>query len=194
MRTVKQRYHRNRITFFISASALAFILADSASSQFSGLAEEEFQQQGTGQYWETEKTSPDGTRRRGGQHRHGEPAAGREQPREEAALPDGTRGGQHRHGGPKANRGQPREEAALPDGTRGGQHRHGGPAAGREYSGEEGTTYQRIIVQPGDTLYKIARRVYGDVGRWHLIYDANRDKLEDPNQVPAGVELIVPAQ
>jgi nucleoid-associated protein YgaU len=138
MRTVKQRYHRNRITFFISASALAFILADSASSQFSGLAEEELQQQGTGQYWETEKTSPDG--------------------------------------------------------TRGGQHRHGGPAAGRKYSGEEGTTYQRIIVQPGDTLYKIARRVYGDAGRWHLIYDANRDKLEDPNQVPAGVELIVPAQ
>jgi nucleoid-associated protein YgaU len=167
MRTVKQRYHRNRITFFISASALAFMLADSASSQFSGLAEEEFQQQSTGQYWETEKPSPDGTRRRGGQHRHGEPAAGRE---------------------------QPREEAALPDGTRGGQHRHGGPAVDREYSGEEGTTYQRIIVQPGDTLYKIARRVYGDAGRWHLIYDANRDKLEDPNQVPAGVELIIPAQ
>ena len=49
-----------------------------------------------------------------------------------------------------------------------------------------------IVVQPGDTLSIIALRVYGSVGKWHDIYDANRDRLSDPDLVPAGIRLRLP--
>ena len=56
-------------------------------------------------------------------------------------------------------------------------------------SGENGRT---IVVQPGDTLSIIALKVYGSAGRWRSIYEANRDKLANPDMVPAGVVLRLP--
>jgi hypothetical protein len=59
-----------------------------------------------------------------------------------------------------------------------------------EHPGEgTGETY---VVQPGDTLSKIAQRVYGNAGLWNLIFEANRDKLANPSLLRVGLELRLP--
>jgi nucleoid-associated protein YgaU len=47
-------------------------------------------------------------------------------------------------------------------------------------------------VQRGDTLYAIARKVYGDQSRWRDIYAANQGTIGDPNQLNVGMNLILP--
>ncbi len=47
-------------------------------------------------------------------------------------------------------------------------------------------------IQPGDNLSRISSNVYGNPGRWMDIYQANRDKLSDPNNLTVGVELRIP--
>jgi len=49
-------------------------------------------------------------------------------------------------------------------------------------------------VQPGDSLCKIARNVYGDESRWREILEANRDVLSDDAVVFVGQELVIPAR
>ncbi|MCM2277608.1 MAG: LysM peptidoglycan-binding domain-containing protein [Oligoflexia bacterium] len=46
-------------------------------------------------------------------------------------------------------------------------------------------------VQQGDTLMRIAFETYGDLFKWRQIYDANRDKIQDPNSVPPGTVLML---
>lgn len=53
-------------------------------------------------------------------------------------------------------------------------------------------TEQTYSVQPGDTLSKIARQFYGDAGQYMKIFEANKDKLKDPNQIQVGQELNIP--
>lgn len=47
-------------------------------------------------------------------------------------------------------------------------------------------------VAPGDSLWSIARRVYGDGTAWRSIYEANRSLLADPNQIYPGQRLSLP--
>jgi LysM repeat protein len=47
-------------------------------------------------------------------------------------------------------------------------------------------------VKEGDSLSLIAKEVYGDMGRWKEIYEANKDKISDPNLIDAGLELVIP--
>jgi nucleoid-associated protein YgaU len=47
-------------------------------------------------------------------------------------------------------------------------------------------------VQAGDTLGKIAQELYGDGSRWTEIYEANKDKIADPNVIEIGQELKIP--
>jgi len=53
------------------------------------------------------------------------------------------------------------------------------------------TTY---VVQPGDTLYGIAQRFYGDGKLWTVIYDFNRDRIPSPQAMRVGTELRIPAR
>jgi len=46
-------------------------------------------------------------------------------------------------------------------------------------------------VQPGDNLSKISKQFYGDANKYKKIADAN--KLEDPDKIKAGQQLIIPA-
>jgi nucleoid-associated protein YgaU len=48
------------------------------------------------------------------------------------------------------------------------------------------------VVKAGDSLSKIAKTVYGDADRWREIFDANKDKIKDPNRIEAGQELRIP--
>jgi nucleoid-associated protein YgaU len=48
-------------------------------------------------------------------------------------------------------------------------------------------------VQKGDTLSAIAQQHYGKASRWHAIFDANRDQIEDPDMIRPGQVLKLPA-
>jgi nucleoid-associated protein YgaU len=47
-------------------------------------------------------------------------------------------------------------------------------------------------VQSGDNLSKIAKEVYGDADKWHAIFDANRDKIKNPDIIRPGEVLTLP--
>lgn len=47
-------------------------------------------------------------------------------------------------------------------------------------------------VMPGDTLTKIARLFYGNPSEYTKIFDANRDQLDDPNEIKPGQVLKIP--
>ena len=49
-----------------------------------------------------------------------------------------------------------------------------------------------ITVKAGDSLSKIAKRELGDADKWHAIYDANRDKIKDPDLIHPGQVLKLP--
>lgn len=52
------------------------------------------------------------------------------------------------------------------------------------------TTY---TVQKGDTLWSIARKLYGDGSKYVKIYAANKDKIINPNSVEVGQVLTIPS-
>jgi LysM repeat protein len=47
-------------------------------------------------------------------------------------------------------------------------------------------------VQPGDTLSKIAKVHLDDANRYMEIFNANKDKLKDPNMIQPGQQLVIP--
>jgi hypothetical protein len=47
-------------------------------------------------------------------------------------------------------------------------------------------------VKPGDSLSKISREFYGDANKYEKIFQANRDKISDPNKIRPGEELVIP--
>jgi len=51
---------------------------------------------------------------------------------------------------------------------------------------------QSYTVQPGDTLSKIAKQFYGDATAYMDIFNANKDKLQDPDKIRSGQELTIP--
>jgi len=44
----------------------------------------------------------------------------------------------------------------------------------------------------GDTLSHIAKRYYGNAGRWPEIFEANKDKIKNPNLIYPGQVLVIP--
>jgi nucleoid-associated protein YgaU len=46
-------------------------------------------------------------------------------------------------------------------------------------------------VQSGDSLWQIARRVYGDGRYWTLLYRANADQIGNPNLIYPGQHLRI---
>ena len=49
-------------------------------------------------------------------------------------------------------------------------------------------------VKNGDSLSRIAKRELGSYDRWRDIYDANRDKIKDPNVLAVGIQLVIPGK
>ena len=67
--------------------------------------------------------------------------------------------------------------------------------AGRTYTVVSGDNW--LCVGPdghfsGDSLSKIAKHQYGDAAKWHAIYEANRDKIKNPDLIYPGQVLNIP--
>jgi nucleoid-associated protein YgaU len=52
--------------------------------------------------------------------------------------------------------------------------------------------YETYVVQPGDSLSKIAKLKLGDANAWRQIFEANTDILKDPNKIFPGQKLKIP--
>ena len=53
---------------------------------------------------------------------------------------------------------------------------------------------ESYTVQSGDTLSEISRRYYGNPNEYMRIFYANRDKLNDPDQIQVGQQLVIPKE
>ena len=51
----------------------------------------------------------------------------------------------------------------------------------------------RVVVQPRQNLWRIARRAYGAGVRYTVIYEANREQIRDPNLIYPGQVFAIPA-
>lgn len=51
---------------------------------------------------------------------------------------------------------------------------------------------QLVVVQPGNSLWRISRRVYGEGLRYTTIFDANREQIRNPDLIYPGQVFAVP--
>jgi LysM repeat protein len=51
---------------------------------------------------------------------------------------------------------------------------------------------RKIVVQPGNSLWRIARRLYGTGYDYAVIYKANKDQIGDPNKIYPGQVFEIP--
>lgn len=74
---------------------------------------------------------------------------------------------------------------------------HASPADFSDVSGGSSSNAaseaQTYTVKSGDSLSKIAKHLYGDASSWHKIYDANRDKIKNPDLIHPGQVLTIPS-
>ena len=49
-------------------------------------------------------------------------------------------------------------------------------------------------VQKNDTLQKISKKFYDTYRKWMQIYEANKDKIKDPNAIKPGMHLRIPQE
>jgi len=65
-------------------------------------------------------------------------------------------------------------------------------AAAASAAGASSAAARTYTVQAGDSLSKISKQFYGDANKYMKIFEANKDKLTDPNKVNVGTELRIP--
>jgi len=56
----------------------------------------------------------------------------------------------------------------------------------------KGAHPSRVIIQPGDNLWTIARHIYGRGIQYTIIYEANRDQIRDPDLIYPGQVFATP--
>ena len=54
------------------------------------------------------------------------------------------------------------------------------------------TTSRTYTVKRGDCLWNIAKKYYGNGSKYTTIYNANRDKIKNPNLIYPGQVLTIP--
>jgi len=69
--------------------------------------------------------------------------------------------------------------------------RSGGPSTAPASQGTAGRQRTYTVVA-GDSLSKIAKREYGDASKWPRIFEANRDKIQNPDLIHPGQVLNLP--
>ncbi len=53
---------------------------------------------------------------------------------------------------------------------------------------------KEYVIQPGDSLWKIAKKEMGDGNRWKHLYEFNKDRIRDPKKLKAGKTIIIPIE
>lgn len=66
------------------------------------------------------------------------------------------------------------------------------PQAQAAAAGSGATSTRTYTVQSGDTLSKIAKEFYGNANEYNRIFEANRDKLQNPDKIQVGQQLVIP--
>jgi nucleoid-associated protein YgaU len=65
-------------------------------------------------------------------------------------------------------------------------------AAAASVSGGSSAGRRTYTVAAGDSLSKIAKSFYGNANLYTKIFEANKDKLSDPDKIKPGQELVIP--
>ncbi|MEK7487631.1 MAG: LysM domain-containing protein, partial [Planctomycetota bacterium] len=53
------------------------------------------------------------------------------------------------------------------------------------------SSFREYTTQKGDTLYKIAKRIFNSGSRWQEIYEWNKTVIPDPNNLRTGIILVI---
>ncbi len=51
---------------------------------------------------------------------------------------------------------------------------------------------KEYTIQSGDSLWKIAKKIYGDGSKWKVIYENNKNIIADPNKIKVGTTIKLP--
>ena len=69
-----------------------------------------------------------------------------------------------------------------------------GGASTTAKSAAPAVVYETYKVQAGDSLSKIAKNKYGNANLWKTIFEANKDRIKNPDLIQVGWELKIPAK
>lgn len=58
----------------------------------------------------------------------------------------------------------------------------------------QSTTLDTVVIKPGMTLSKLARKYYKNTDDWTLIYEANKDVIANPDKLQEGITIVIPAK
>ncbi|HBR14717.1 MAG TPA: hypothetical protein DD723_04120 [Candidatus Omnitrophica bacterium] len=47
-------------------------------------------------------------------------------------------------------------------------------------------------VEKDDTLQKISKKFYGTYSQWSKIYEANKERIENPDSIQPGIVIVIP--
>jgi nucleoid-associated protein YgaU len=88
----------------------------------------------------------------------------------------------------------PFEQAAVPLAAQAGAatQQSASDSGSAPESGSAATADGKIVVQPGNSLWKIARQSYGQGVRYTVIYEANKDQISNPDLIYPGQVFAVP--
>jgi LysM repeat protein len=93
---------------------------------------------------------------------------------------DGIVSGGHSSVGKGANSTEPHDSGIVSGGS-------------SQLTSKDEHTLQSYTVEKGDSLSKIAQKVYGKASLWRKIYEANQDHIKDPDLIYPGQVLRLPA-
>jgi len=70
----------------------------------------------------------------------------------------------------------------------------GAPPAGGKKDGAATSGSGKYVVKPGDSLWRISGRaaMLGRSTEWPRLYEANRDRIQDPDRIYPGQEIQIP--
>lgn len=68
------------------------------------------------------------------------------------------------------------------------------PVATAASASSDKNVMARVKIAPGERLTLLAQKYYGNKIFWVYIYDFNKARIPDPDRVPAGMEILIPAK
>ncbi len=64
----------------------------------------------------------------------------------------------------------------------------------KEFESEIKVSSKDYVIQPGDTLWKIAKPEYGDGMQWKRLYEFNKDVISNPDRPKKGTKIKIPIE